>query len=364
MELLISEEQEALAGTVRDWLAGRTDLAAAHADRTGEPLARPADLRAAAELGLVGLLREAEGGTHTDLALVVEELGRAASPLPLGQAALACRALDDAGIGGGAADRVAAGSFLVVPVLPEPDESPVRASAADADGAVVLDGRAAVVAGAPAADGFLVAATGPGGEPVLALAAADTPGAGLTERTVLDITRDFAAVALESVRVPSGSWAAVSPETAEHLTDALALHHAADAVGAADRLLAMTLRYVKERRQFGRVIGGFQAVKHHCADMAVDVERARAVVRAAARALGSGALGSGDAAARRLRVAEAAAIAGESCSRVAGTALQLHGGMGFTWEHDLHLFLRRIKTGELLGGTPRYHYARLMDLVA
>ncbi|TDB92900.1 acyl-CoA dehydrogenase family protein [Actinomadura sp. 7K534] len=355
MDLVISDEQEALAGTVRKWLAGRTDLAAAHADRDGGPLVRPEDLREAAGLGLVGLLRDGEGGTHADLALVVGELGHAASPLPIGQAALACRALDDAGIGGGMADRVAAGDALAVPVPPDPGEKPFRASSGP-DGGLVLDGRAAVAAGAADAGALVATAIGPGGAPVLALVEADAPGVARTARTTLDITRDFASVAMDGVRVPAGSWA--ETETVEGLADALALHHAADAVGAAERLLSMTLRYVQERRQFGRVIGGFQAVKHHCADMAVDVERARVCVRAGARALDAG-----DRAARRLRIAEAAAVAGEACSRAAGTALQLHGGMGFTWEHDLHLYLRRIKTGELLGGTPRYHYARLMELV-
>ncbi|TDC91590.1 acyl-CoA dehydrogenase family protein [Actinomadura sp. 7K507] len=358
MDLLISEEQEALAETVRDWLAGHTDLAAARADRDGGPVSRPEDFQAAAELGLVGLLRDAEGGTHTDLALVVEELGYAASPLPLGQSALAVRALDDAGIGGDAAGRVAAGSALMVPVLPEPGEAPIRASAGP-DGALVLDGRAAIAAGALDAGGLLVVATGTGGAPVLALAAAGADGLGRTARTSLDITRDFAAVVLDGVQVPAGSWTEAEPDAIERLGGAVALHHAADALGAADRLLAMTRHYVLERQQFGRVIGGFQAVKHHCADMAVDVERARASVRAGARALDSGDPGS-----RRIRIAEAAAIAGEACSRVAGTALQLHGGMGFTWEHDLHLYLRRVKAGELLGGTPRHHYARLMELVA
>ncbi|RSN64363.1 acyl-CoA dehydrogenase family protein [Actinomadura sp. WAC 06369] len=359
---MISEEQEALAAAVREWLAARTDLAAARAAGDGAPPARPADLREAAALGLVGLLRDEGdgegGGTYADLALVVEELGRAASPLPLGQAALACRALDGAGIGGDAAGRAAAGEVLVVPVLPEPGEEPVRASSGP-EGALVLDGRVAVAVGARDAGFLLAAATGPDGAPVLALTGADAPGVVRTARAALDITRDFAAVALDGARVPAGSWSPVDAGTVEVLAAASALHHAADALGAADRLLAMTLRYVRERRQFGRAIGSFQAVKHHCADMAVDVERARACVRAGARALDAGEPG-----ARRVAIAEAAAVAGEACSRVAGTALQLHGGMGFTWEHDLHLYLRRVKTGELLGGTPRYHYARLMDLVA
>jgi alkylation response protein AidB-like acyl-CoA dehydrogenase len=93
--------------------------------------------------------------------------------------------------------------------------------------------------------------------------------------------------------------------------------------------------------------------------MALDVECARITVRAAAQALDSAAP-----AARRTQVSSAASFAGEACSRVAGTALQLHGGMGFTWEHDLHLLLRRVKTGELLGGSLRHHRARLLDLVA
>ncbi|MEO3787590.1 acyl-CoA dehydrogenase family protein [Actinocorallia sp. B10E7] len=358
MEYMISDEQEVLVETVRQWLERRTDLAAAHADRDRTPLTRPADFRAAAELGLVGLLRAAEGGTHTDLSLIVEELGRAASPLPLGQAALACRALDDAGFAADVADRVVTGAELVVPVVPEPGE-PQVAAAAGPDGGLVLHGRIPVVAGVPAADRLLVAAVDVADAPVLALVAAEAPGLERAARTVLDLTRDFAGVTLDGVRVAAGEWMSVTRETTNALGDALALHHAADALGAADRLLAMTVRYVGERRQFGRVVGGFQAVKHHCADMAVDVEAARVTVRAAARALDAD-----DPGARRVRVAEAAAIAGEACSRVAGTALQLHGGMGFTWEHDLHLYLRRIKTGELLGGTPRHHRARLLDLVA
>jgi alkylation response protein AidB-like acyl-CoA dehydrogenase len=358
MELMTSDEQEALVETVRQWLERHTDLTAAHADRGEAALARPEDFRAAAELGLVGLLRTAEGGTHADLALIVEELGRAASPLPLGQAGLVCRALDEAGLAPDVADQVAAGTALVVPVVPEPGKSPVKASHGPDDG-LTLRGRIPVVIGAASADRLLVAAVDAGGDPMLALVASDAPGLGRTVRTSLDITRDFAAVTLEEVRVEAGAWAAVPQETADSLGDALALHHAADALGAADRLLAMTVRYVQERQQFGRVVGGFQAVKHHCADMAVDVESARVTVRAAARALDAG-----DPGARRVRVAEAAVIAGEACSRVAGTALQLHGGMGFTWEHDLHLYLRRIKTGELLGGTPRHHRARLLDLVA
>jgi alkylation response protein AidB-like acyl-CoA dehydrogenase len=358
MELMISDEQEALVEAVRQWLGERTDLVAAHADRGEAVLVRSEDVQAAAGLGLTGLLRDSGGGTHTDLALVVEELGHAVSPLPLGQAALACRALDDAGLAADVAEAVAAGSAIAVPAVPDPGEAAVRA-AAGPDGSLILNGQVPVVIGALSAGHVLVAADLAGGAPVLALVGTDAEGLGRTARTSLDITRDFASVTFDGVRAPAEAWAEVSPDVLESLAGALALHHAADAVGAAERLLAMTVRYVGERQQFGRVVGGFQAVKHHCANMAVDVESARVTVRAAARALDGA-----DAGERRVRIAEAAAVAGEACSRVAGTALQLHGGMGFTWEHDLHLYLRRIKTGELLGGTPRHHRTRLLDLVA
>jgi alkylation response protein AidB-like acyl-CoA dehydrogenase len=118
----------------------------------------------------------------------------------------------------------------------------------------------------------------------------------------------------------------------------------------------MTLEHVRVREQFGRAVGSFQAVKHHCANMAVDLELSRASVLSAMRALDGA-----DAAERAVAVSAAASHAGEACSRIAGLALQLHGGMGFTWEQRVHVFLRRIKTDELLAGTPRWHRERLLN---
>ncbi len=356
MDILISDEQETLVDTVRQWLGDRTDLAAAHADTGDQPLVRTDDLRAAADLGLVGLLRTREGGTHADLALIVEDLGHAASPLPLGQAALVCRALDDAGIGGDTADRVAAGEVLAVIASTEPGGAAIRAGADGAD--IVLTGTAPYVVGALTAAYVLVAGETGDGTQVLALVAADASGVTRVRRTALDLTRDICSIRLDAVRVGAGDWAAITRAAAGHLADAVAGHHAADGVGAAGRLQDMAVQYVKERHQFGRAVGGFQAVKHHCANMALDVECARVAVRAAARALDGD-----DENERRTSVCAAASVAGDGCSRAAGVALQLHGGMGFTWEHDLHLFMRRIKTSELLGGTPRLHRERLAGLV-
>jgi alkylation response protein AidB-like acyl-CoA dehydrogenase len=358
MELVITEEQEALVEAVRQWLDATSALEGARSGDPGRSRIRREGLGAAAAMGLLSLLRSGEGGTHADLALVVEEVGRAATPLPIGQSALVCRALDDVGIAADTTAGIAEGKVIAVPAQPEPGEERV-AGLEQADGTLSLSGRVPLVLGGLAAELFLVPAVAADGSHMLALVPAGADGVSRTARTTLDLTRDFASVVLDGVRVPSGSWAKTAEDVVEAIADAVALHHAADAVGAADRLLEMTVQYVQERQQFGRAIGSFQAVKHHCATMALDVECARITVRVAAQTLDSA-----DRVARRTQVSSATSFAGEACSRVAGTALQLHGGMGFTWEHDLHLLLRRVKTGELLGGSPRHHRARLFDLVA
>jgi alkylation response protein AidB-like acyl-CoA dehydrogenase len=139
------------------------------------------------------------------------------------------------------------------------------------------------------------------------------------------------------------------------LRDPLAVHRAFDALGAAARLLEMTVSYAGQREQFGAPIGSFQAVKHHCADMVLAVEASRASLWAAALALDT----ASDSARTRAASA-AAAYAKSAAARVAGTALQVHGGIGFTWEHDLHLFLRRIKVDEAFDGTVAEHRAALV----
>ena len=134
------------------------------------------------------------------------------------------------------------------------------------------------------------------------------------------------------------------------------VHRALDALGAAARLLDMTVAYVGARQQFGVPIGSFQAVKHHCANMALAVESSRATLWAASVALDT----MTDGAERARTASSAAAYAKSAASEVAGTALQLHGGIGFTWEHDLHLLLRRIKVDEALDGTVAQHRAALV----
>jgi alkylation response protein AidB-like acyl-CoA dehydrogenase len=343
--LALGEDQRDLATMAKSFLDEHTDLPALLAGGLADPLWTDKQLAAAAELGLTGLVTADGGGTHTDLAVVVEQLGRTGAALPIGTAALAVGLAESAGLD--------AGEGLCVLAAAEPGAAEIVGKPGD-DGAVLLAGRAAFVQAGESADRLLVLArTGDGAE-VLALVDTHADGVTVTPRTTLDISRRFALVELESVPVAQDGWA--TAETAGALArDAAAVHAAADAVGAASRLLEMTLDHVRTREQFGRAVGSFQAVKHHCANMATDLELAGAVVLAAMRALDAE-----EPTARALAVSSAASFAGDACSRVAGLALQLHGGMGFTWEQQVHVFLRRVKTDELLAGTPRWHRERLL----
>jgi alkylation response protein AidB-like acyl-CoA dehydrogenase len=169
----------------------------------------------------------------------------------------------------------------------------------------------------------------------------------------------LADVTLEDARAtpvsePSARSAAAIERAAEQAVVGLALH----TVGACRRILEVTLAYAKVRKQFGRTIGSFQALKHRFADMLISVERASALCYFAACSIAE------DAPSRREAVHMAKAVAG-SCQRLlAQDGLQLHGGIGFTWEHDLHFLLKRAKAGELLCGTSAFHRAQLASMLS
>jgi alkylation response protein AidB-like acyl-CoA dehydrogenase len=338
---LLTEEQEALVDLTRTWLR-RSDPVAQlrpRLDQDGAVVDRSA-LAAAGANGLLGLLRPAEGGSLLDLALIVEEGGRALSSLPLAEIGLGVALLD--ALGDRLADDAAAGEALWLPVA-SPVEGPSWSLHAEGD-ALHVRGVSAPVPGLSSADGVLLLL--PEGVAVLPLT---DPGVRVADRRLLDLSRPWGSLELD-VAVPLRH---VDRGLLSRTHGALAVLRAADALGAAARLLEMTVQYAGEREQFGRPIGGFQAVKHMCADMALLVEASREVLHAAAHELAR--TGVQD---HRLATA-AVAYAAPAASRVASLALQVHGGMGFTWEHDLHLLLRRAKADELVDGTPR-HYRRAL----
>ncbi len=338
----------------------------------------------AAEIGVAGLLiPEALGGagvSYREAAVVAEELGRAVAPVPfLGSSVVATTALLSVG-DAELLQRLASGTVtaaLAVPFAAGPfaagggqwRQPGVRLDApkpGDQPGSYRLTGDVRGVADALPADVLLVPADGvPYGLYVVRVG----EGVGKDPVVSLDQTRQLCDLTLDRAiarQVASGQ-AAEQAVAAALLAGAGVL--ASEQLGVAERCLDMTLTYVKERKQFARPIGGFQAIKHRLSDLWVMVTQARAVARAAANGLGdqAGATRSGGTQSSdtqrgtdaELLVALAKAACSDTALRVAQETIQLHGGIGFTWEHPAHLFLKRAKADSIGLGTADAHRAAL-----
>ena len=331
MDFGLSSEQEQLDHAERGWLTRNDPLTRVRETLDGAPVQiDPAAVTHAAESGLLALLTPEVGGTHVDLAVLSEAHGYAASSLPVADLALGVWLLGQAK--SPQADQAAEGARLY----------------GIARGSAIGSTLSSPVPMAADLDGMVVVADSAEGEYAAVL---ERPA--LVSMKTLDLTRSWARVdvdleTVERITLPRGTVAATR--------DALAVHRALDALGAAARLLEMTVTYAGQRQQFGVPIGSFQAVKHHCSNMAVSVEAGRAALWAGALALDTD-----DPRVRSRAVAAAAAYAKSAASETAGTALQVHGGIGFTWEHDLHLLLRRIKVNEAMDGTVAEHRQRLLS---
>lgn len=226
----------------------------------------------------------------------------------------------------------------------------------DGPGGAVLDGTASFVSGAPGADRLLVPAEGPDGTVVVVEVDPRAPGLVITEQPVLDETRSFGSVLAGGVRVaPESVWRFRGDARADlrHLEDRAAVAVACDSLGLSEAMLEATVAYAGAREQFGRKIGSFQAVKHACADMLVQVTVARRLVDAAVRSV----VQRDDDASVAASMAKSFVCAG--AVDVAGKAMQLHGGMGYTWESGIHVYLKRATLNRALFGSPAAHRSRL-----
>ena len=324
-------EQAALREAVRDFCGKHRDA--------------QAWTRLTGELGLTGLaVPECYGGAGAGLAEVavaVEETGRVLLPAPYLSTALAGAVLSE----GGAVDGDGVAAEFLTGIA-----SGARRAAFILGGSVtVADGRLTGVAdhvldGAEA-DLFVVRA----GDALFAVRAADTV---VTPSLTLDETRSQAAVSFD------GAPGLALGCAAERAEDLLRVMLAVESAGAAAHCLEVTVGYLKTRVQFGRPIGAFQALRHRCADLAVEVASARATAYAAVRAASLAGAGSA------VELAVLGPLAKRHCVDVfwhaAAEMVQLHGGIGFTWEHEAHRYLKRAKTSQLLHGTP----AELRRLVA
>ncbi|WP_367436783.1 acyl-CoA dehydrogenase family protein [Streptomyces celluloflavus] len=366
-DLLYSEEEDALRAAVRALLADRADPATVLAGLESETPYDTGLWRAlATDIGAAGLLvPEALGGqgaSAREAAVVLEELGRAVTPVPyLTSAVLAVTALlgcdPAAGEPAGLLAALAAGrtvGVLAVPLPTAPDGAAFEGVRAAADG--TLTGRVTSVADAAAAGLLLVPAQGPGGPALYAVEAA-SDGVRTDTVTPLDLTRPLAHITFDGAPgrlLATGDRARTAVGHAL-LTGAGLL--ASEQLGVAERCLAETVRHTAQRTQFGRPIGSFQALKHRMAALWLEVASARAAARGAADAL---ATGGPDA---PVAVAVAQAYCAPVAVHAAEECVQLHGGIGMTWEHPAHLFLKRAKADEIALGTPGRHREALAGLV-
>jgi alkylation response protein AidB-like acyl-CoA dehydrogenase len=358
-DLLYSAEEDALRAGVRDLLTERSP----HGDildriETDTPYNRALWHALAAQIGVAGLAVPEEhggaGASWRETAVVAEELGRSVAPTPfLGSTVLATAALlalDDAG---GLLAPLAAGettATLVVPLSTPPD-APFP-DAVRADGG--LTGRVSSVADVLTADTLLVPAAGAAGPTLFAVAAEQ---AAATPVVSLDATRPLADVRFDTA---SGELLAGGVDAERAFAAAVtagAAMLASEQLGLAEQCLESTVAYLKERHQFGRPVGSFQALKHRLADVWVSITQARAAARYAAACLSSGAQDTS------VAVAVAASYCGETAVHAAEECLQLHGGIGYTWEHPAHLYLKRAKADALALGAPHRHRAALAPLV-
>ena len=328
MDFALTDDQELLVETARRLLRAECPTSLVRAVRDEPDAAAPLwrHLRGYAALG---------AGDATDLCLFLEETGSVAAPGPFLATALAGRLLSAAGAT--ERDAVLAGEITATVALAGPDgawtpnDRPVKTFVLEADRVdlvVVVDagGRVALV-------------------PPTDVAVRRVETADWTRRTC----------EVDTTGVPRDR--SIDPGAVDAWRDAAHVAAGAELVGTARRIFDMALAYAKERRQFGVPIGSFQAIQHKLAEMALLLERATAAVHYAAMTVDAAAPDR----ARAGHVAKAAA--GEAARRCVRDGIQIHGGIGYTWEHDLHLFLRRATADTCLLGTAAWHHDRIADLL-
>ncbi|MGZ4753532.1 MAG: acyl-CoA dehydrogenase family protein [Acidimicrobiia bacterium] len=328
MDFALTGEQELLRESTRALLAREcpTSLVRAHMDDLGAAAPLWEHLRSFSALGV---------GPAVDVCLFMEELGYVCAPSPFfASAVLAAPVLD------------AIGSDLLPAVLGGELSATVAIAGPEGNWVLSDDEFKSFVPDAATGDAVLA-----------------TDGAGVVSRLDAPDLRRLETIdpsrPLYDVRT-DGSSSIVGTITAAELEGILAratVALSAELVGTARRLLEMALAYAKDRYQFGVPIGSFQAIQHKLADMSLDVERAWSAVYYAAMTVDA------DDADRPRAVHVAKAAAGEAAKRAAKDGIQIHGGIGYTWEHDLHLFMRRAFGTEALLGTTGWHHDRLADLL-
>lgn len=358
MDLSLSDEQQQIADSAAIFLQEASAMPAVRASSESASGLDSALWRGMAELGWCGVhLPEEAGGLGlglVELVLLQEQLGRRLACVPFFDsvvlAATALRELSQSALAQQWLESLASGEKKAVLALTAEPVGPV-ARARRSDSGWTLEGTWPQVGSGAMADVLLLPAQGEAGENLLLLVPVHTAGVQVQSLTTLDATRRMAAVQCTAVALPAdhciGQGALLDAALARTLQwGAIAL--AAEQVGAAQQCLDLTLVYASQRVQFDRPIAGFQAVKHRCAQMLVALEGARSAVYGAACMADT----VPDAATLLFHAAQARVAATEAAQFCAREALHLHGGVGFTWEFDPHLYLRRAQASSQRLGAP------------
>ena len=360
-----TEDQELIRSTARQFLD----------DRLGLPIVRDVMMtdvgfergmwKEMADLGWTGLaISEEFGGAGyglTEVSVLMEEMGRTVTPGPfLASSILATTAIQNAGTDvqqsewlPGLASGETIGTIAFFEGPRDWSMSRIATEALPSGDGWVIDGVKGYVLDGHLAD-LMVVATRIGEEVGLFVIETEGRGVEINQTPVLDPTRRQAEVRLSDVRV--GSQALLgggpSPDAIRRTLSVGTTALASEQVGGAQQCLEMSVEYAKTRHQFGRPIGSFQAIKHRCAEMLMKVESAKSAAYHAARV-------ADDQEEFTLASHLAGSVSSESYVWAAAETIQIHGGVGFTWEHDAHLYLKRAKASSLVLGDPRFHRDRL-----
>ena len=361
MNFAFSEEQEELRKTVRSFLDSKSPETEVRRLMDTEDGYDPAVWSQMGEqMGLQGLaIPEEFGGSgysFVELGVVLEEMGRALLCAPyFSTVVLAANTLLQSGDDAAKKDflpGIAAGETIATLAYTEPsgkwDESGVTMEATQDGGGWTLNGTKMFVLDGHTADLIIVAARTAGGVSLFTVVG-DADGLTRTALSTMDQTRkqaklEFAGTPARLLGTEGQGWAVLST-----VLDLAAVALAAEEVGGGQKVLDMAVEYAKVRVQFGRPIGSFQAIKHKCADMLLEVESAKSAAY----------YGMWCAAEMNDELPSVASLAKAYCSEAyfhaAAENIQIHGGIGFTWEHPAHLYFKRAKSSELLFGDPTYH---------
>jgi alkylation response protein AidB-like acyl-CoA dehydrogenase len=364
MSLAVTAEQEELRATVRRWLTENVPLARVRELMATPDAYDPATWRGLGELGVLELgIPEQYGGAgfgFQELARVAEETGRALLPGPLlatsGLAVPLLLASDDEQAKARHLPGIAGGTTVatVAWLSPGAGWDSAGRSLSVADGR--LSGSASAVLSGTYADLVLVVA-GTGESTAVVAVDATGPGVSRTAQPTLDQTRPLARLDFDGAPCTPVGAVGAGDELLSRALDAANVLLAAEMVGGAQACLDMSVAYAKVRQQFGRPIGSFQAIKHKLAEVLVALEGAQAAAAYAAWAAAENPV--------ELAVVAtlAKAVAAEAYFRAAGDNVQVHGGIGFTWEHDAHLYFKRAKTSLMLFGDVGSYQRALADRI-